>query len=761
LTAAAAAIAEEITGEEMLEELKKQGSRSAVCNLSAKKRFATRLFQLKRVVKADIAAADPSGAFGLEGKMDIIFTAWAGKNRINKMSNDEHAAILVSLIECGEILHDHFQRIRDDSGVQTRNQRDDISLQEVLYKDLVELKHKVDLAVVSTRDVKRFEGSTLMKGLKLLPAMIGRCFDPAYKPDEEELQRCPWCNHCTLMRVQEDEGAEQRNDAKMEQYDQTLEIWERFVATREVANNAGRAPPAWPMNPFTGKEMKRAPVQLTNKQLEQPRLLCPCLYSLCMQENSDNGSTCPLKCCKPNPGDTRHVSDIANDAAALERFEWTGNPVKKCQCFVCKCQCSKLFYVNDFQRIGLALAQQRAFGSSQETVAPHVQVQNLMGQAFMGGLAAVRDAAATHNETQLQSAHGTNYQETIFNSAAAGVIVRTGGDRLDSSGVGLLQSSFGRNTTVQLPGGESLDVRDLMANNNAHARNNRIGGAANANRRVTFPGMVDNLNPDYSAPSAVFHQAALNPQGMSSALVNTRRAILNTADAASNPNSAPPAASTATTTSTAGDTSSSIYTTAAGFPATNTDPTGDDINEFILQDKTFDEMVAMATRESISGQGKSKTDCIDLLSDDTTPLPPPQYVYPPVGPSNSTDSSTLTAAAPSKTMNAQERRSARKNNAILTFDAAKKQNNKKMRRFRKDLTADQKAEQQVAIKRKKILAEMAADGDDELCDRMEELVASNEKTFSAGPHPFSPATALVRIEAAYGSPTASAEEDSA
>jgi hypothetical protein len=26
----------------------------------------------------------------------------------------------------------------------------------------------------------------------------------------------------------------------MEQYDQTVEIWERFVAAREVANNAGR-----------------------------------------------------------------------------------------------------------------------------------------------------------------------------------------------------------------------------------------------------------------------------------------------------------------------------------------------------------------------------------------------------------------------------------------------------------------------------------------------------------------------------------------
>ena len=42
---------------------------------------------------------------------------------------------------------------------------------------------------------------------------------------------------------------------------------------------------------------------------------------------------------------------------------------------------------------------------------------------------------------------------------------------------------------------------------------------------------------------------------------------------------------------------------------------------------------------------------------------------------------------------------------------------------------------------------------------MEELVVSNEKTFSAGPHPFSPATALVRIEAAYGSPTESDDED--
>ena len=89
LTAAAAAIAEEITGEERLEELKKQGSKSAVYNLTAKKKLATRLFDLKRVVKADITAADPSGAFDLEEKMDIIFTAWARKDRINKMSNDE------------------------------------------------------------------------------------------------------------------------------------------------------------------------------------------------------------------------------------------------------------------------------------------------------------------------------------------------------------------------------------------------------------------------------------------------------------------------------------------------------------------------------------------------------------------------------------------------------------------------------------------------------------------------------------------------
>ena len=38
LTAAAAAIAEEITGEERLEELKKQGSKSAVYNLTTKKK---------------------------------------------------------------------------------------------------------------------------------------------------------------------------------------------------------------------------------------------------------------------------------------------------------------------------------------------------------------------------------------------------------------------------------------------------------------------------------------------------------------------------------------------------------------------------------------------------------------------------------------------------------------------------------------------------------------------------------------------------
>ena len=142
--------------------------------------------------------------------------------------------------------------------------------------------------------------------------------------------------------------------------------------------------------------MKRAPQQLTKKQLKRPRILCPCVNMSCMMEGSDAGSSCPMKCCKVGEG------------GDTERYEWilVGN-MKVCQCPLCRSPCNKLFYADIYQRIGLALARKARQPTNE--VPPEQQVSQFIGQSITAGYQAVADTehAGRRNESSTEMISST------------------------------------------------------------------------------------------------------------------------------------------------------------------------------------------------------------------------------------------------------------------------------------------------------------------------------------------------------------------
>jgi hypothetical protein len=103
-----------------------------------------------------------------------------------------------------------------------------------------------------------------------------------------------------------------------------------------------------------------------------------------------------------------------------------------------------------------------------------------------------------------------------------------------------------------------------------------------------------------------------------------------------------------------------------------------------------------------------------------------------------------------KVLSARDKEAIRSNNARESLNIIKKYNSKKLHndtvRVRAQLTTPQKAKRVDAKKRKTMLKECAAMDDNELSDLFGELVASGDRTLSAGPLSTAPNTTLVRLE---------------
>ena len=125
----------------------------------------------------------------------------------------------------------------------------------------------------------------------------------------------------------------------------------------------------------------------------------------------------------------------------------------------------------------------------------------------------VRDAtnAACRHGTLISSEH----RQELYHTGAADWASRMGSN-LSLSTKNSLGRTFGRDTIVDLASGDPFNTRSISTNSNTHARNNRFSAGSNA--RPVHPGMLDNLNPNYSYLSDQFATAVRNPNNLANML---------------------------------------------------------------------------------------------------------------------------------------------------------------------------------------------------------------------------------------------------
>jgi hypothetical protein len=169
------------------------------------------------------------------------------------------------------------------------------------------------------------------------------------------------------------------------------------------------------------------------------------------------------------------------------------------------CNCNKLFYADDMQSLGLVLQ-----GNNQHiTPMPATETSHFIAQTLMNANQVVLDAtyAASRNGTTISS----EQEQELYFTGAADYASRMASN-LSLSTKNSLGRAFRRDTIVELPSGDSFNVKSVTTNSNAHASNNRFSSGSNA--RSVARGMQDNLNPSYAYLSDEFKNAAMNPSNL-------------------------------------------------------------------------------------------------------------------------------------------------------------------------------------------------------------------------------------------------------
>jgi len=87
----------------------------------------------------------------------------------------------------------------------------------------MDLRRDVDVQLAAGKGDNT--SNPILKGLNLLPAMIGRHFDESRVPKDEAHQKCPWCQMFSINTCQEDDNLVARNGTKGSVNDHRNNVW--------------------------------------------------------------------------------------------------------------------------------------------------------------------------------------------------------------------------------------------------------------------------------------------------------------------------------------------------------------------------------------------------------------------------------------------------------------------------------------------------------------------------------------------------------
>ena len=235
--------------------------------------------------------------------------------------------------------------------------------------------------------------------------------------------------------------------------------------------------------------------------------MCLCNKMKCSQLHSDVGSLCAIRCIDPRTG---------------VRFPCTS---RLCTCIVCQCVCNKVYAIGDVQKIKIRQIQLAAFASPSTSSQGDgmAEATTFMAGAIATGMNGVRGLINGELARQ-KSGHGMlddqiekQAEDNLWAMASSHAIQRS--SQLSASAHESMRHTFGRDTRVVLPSGDSFDTRSI-ANANFHAQNNNLhdinslanssatSSSANRSHLPPMPGMSSIREISYSNLSPAFTAVA-------------------------------------------------------------------------------------------------------------------------------------------------------------------------------------------------------------------------------------------------------------
>ena len=332
----------------------------------------------------------------------------------------------------------------------------------------------------------------------LIPLQRERTSDKARVLKVSDQRSCVFCHHFSINSVPENDDIYWYNKEVDDVYEKRMEEWQKFSTKKETDSTA-----AFPKDPFSNKIMKRAPVKSKHRNAI---LKCMCLTSMCVQKDSDIGSTCPIKCHNKESG---------------ERYPYD-NTNKTCTCPLCSCPCSRAFFVSDIHRLRL-INHGAGKNAAKKAAKKHNDVKACVGTIFKMGL----DAALAEQKNKIAAQFAVQEKQKqkqtkpisligdsdnigisgiekidesyqyIFNETVATNMVKNADQLFDREAKKQLADQLGSTTTVTLPSGNLFSTKTIANNSNKHMRSNKLSPNPKTLKSPSS-GMLHNVKIDLS-----------------------------------------------------------------------------------------------------------------------------------------------------------------------------------------------------------------------------------------------------------------------
>jgi hypothetical protein len=400
------------------------------------------------------------------------------------------------------LLHQYFEnRMKSEEALSRTNLRNTPSrlvdqMENKVYKKLVQyfkVMKKVDELVVSEKSVSKFDklGGRIVS---LTQTQRERTWKKDHVPNIPSLQTCIACKHRSTNLPPENDEMVEYNKLVLKNYEKDVKLWREH----QKALSEGRSSQA-------PRGLKQHP---SRPKTKEPILQCMCSTSFCIRENSDEGSTCPIKCQKKD-SDERYP--FSSDGGAM---------MKQCTCPICTCKCSYTCFVADMDKLLLTnsilpaeIEKMTDQASNECTSTENCSsfIGGIMDHAMSSACSTIKAdllvqpsiAGMTSSTQRLIEQHAKN---NFFCDAAEG-IAKGAVQNLSHADQNFLRTGLGKpSTIIPLPNGTCMDTRITLQNSDAHSKNNRLGTTEGGAKY--HDGMKSKRDIDFSNPCHPFLQAA-------------------------------------------------------------------------------------------------------------------------------------------------------------------------------------------------------------------------------------------------------------